>query len=306
MKAVKITNLCKKYRVGNIEQDALKNVNLEIEQGDFFALLGLNGAGKSTLIGCLTSLVQKTSGKIQFFDVDLDLEKELAKSFIGVVPQEFNLNIFEPVEYIVCNQAGYYGISKKEALKRSEGLLKELELWDKRRTPSGFLSGGMKRRLMIARALIHKPKILVLDEPTAGVDIELRKSLWVFLQKMNQSENITTILTTHYLEEAESTCNKIAIISQGKIIQNTHMKDFLSKVKSQVLIIDFEHTLKDDFKLDDFSFEKKTDNSIKIIVESNQSLNLLFEKLNSQNLQVKTLKNVSNKLEELFLRFVER
>ena len=226
-KALVIKNLKKRYSNGF---DALKGVDIEIEKGDFFALIGPNGAGKSTIIGIITSLVNKSSGKVEIFGVDIDKDFSLAKTFVGVVPQEFNFSIFETVEQIVIQQAGFYGISKEKALPRCEFLLKELGLYEKRYQKSITLSGGMKRRLMIARALIHSPKLLILDEPTAGVDIELRRSMWEFVKKLNREEKTTIILTTHYLEEAEELCKNIAIIDKGIILENTSMKSLLKKI----------------------------------------------------------------------------
>ena len=303
MKAIKIQNLSKKYKAQSIT--ALEKINLEIKEGDFFAFLGLNGAGKSTLINCLTGLIQKDSGKIYFLDTDIEEKPALAKSFIGVVPQEFNFNIFEPVQQIICNQAGYYGIDYQEAQERSEILLKELEIWDKRKSMSGNLSGGMKRRLMIARALIHNPKILILDEPTAGVDIELRQSLWGFLKKNNKEKNITIILTTHYLEEAESTCNRLAIIHRGKIIENSLMKDFLNRVDKRIFILNFKNHLDDSFHLSKINYKKIDKDTIEVTINNLKDIYLLFRKLSEKNLIIENITNKLNRLESLFLKSIE-
>lgn len=240
MNAIEITGLKKTY-AGKFE--ALKGVDLNVAEGDFFALLGPNGAGKSTLIGILASLVIKSAGEVKIIDADIDKDMARAKSYLGLVPQEFNLNIFEPPMQILVNQAGYYGISPAIAKKRAEKYLKDLGIWDKANTPTRMLSGGMKRRLMIARALIHEPKILILDEPTAGVDIELRKLIWTFLTELNQ-KGTTIILTTHYLEEAESLCRNIAIIDNGKIITHTAMKKLLSKLDQQTYVVDLAKAAK--------------------------------------------------------------
>ena len=232
--ALSIKNVKKVYDNGF---EALKGIDLHIEQGDFFALLGPNGAGKSTIIGIVSSLVNKTSGTVEIYGKDIDRELTLAKSYIGLVPQEFNFNVFEPIEEIVINQAGYYGIERKEAAKRTEKLLKQLSLWDKRHEMARNLSGGMKRRLMIARSLVHNPQLLILDEPTAGVDIEIRHTMWEFLKEINAA-GTTIILTTHYLEEAENLCKNIAIIESGKIVENTSMKNLLGKLNAETFIFD--------------------------------------------------------------------
>jgi ABC-2 type transport system ATP-binding protein len=255
--AIEITSLEKTYKGGF---QALKGINLTVEQGDFFALLGPNGAGKSTSIGVITSLVNKTAGKVKVFGHDIVNELELAKSYIGLVPQEFNFNQFEPLINILVNQAGYYGVSRKVALVRAEKYLKQLELWDKRNDAGRMLSGGMKRRLMIARALMHEPKMLILDEPTAGVDIEIRRGMWDFLKRLNK-EGITIILTTHYLEEAETLCRNIAIIDGGQIVENTSMKGLLAQLDTETFVFDLVPRI-EEIKLQDYDFNMLYDNTL--------------------------------------------
>ncbi len=301
MKALTISNLSKTYRNG---LQALNSVSLDVEQGDFFALLGPNGAGKSTTIGIITSLVTKTEGKVHVFDTDLDLDPEQAKSYIGLVPQEFNFNGFEQVKHILITQAGYYGMTAEQAEPRADELLHQLGLWQKRHSTARSLSGGMKRRLMIARALVHKPKLLILDEPTAGVDIELRRSMWTFLQKIN-AEGTTIILTTHYLEEAENLCRKIAIIDQGKIIENTDMKTLLNRLDKETFILDLKYPLPDEINLNNLHFDRVDDNTLEVELDRNESLNELFSLLSSQGIEVCSMKNKANRLEELFLSLVE-
>ncbi|MEC9411500.1 MAG: ABC transporter ATP-binding protein [Pseudomonadota bacterium] len=302
MKALSIKNLSKTYRNG---LHALKNINLDVEQGDFFALLGPNGAGKSTTIGVVTSLVTKTSGSIQVFDTDLDIDAEQAKSYIGLVPQEFNFNGFEQVKHILVAQAGYYGMPASEAGPRADELLKQLGLWEKRHTPSRSLSGGMKRRLMIARALVHNPRLLILDEPTAGVDIELRRSMWTFLRKIN-AEGTTIILTTHYLEEAESLCRNIAIIDKGQIIENTDMKSLLNRLDKETFVLDLKHSLQHPFELDGFDYHQIDNTTLEIEIHRGESLNTVFEQLTQKGIEVTSMKNKVNRLEELFLNLVEK
>lgn len=302
MKALSIKNLSKTYRNG---LHALKNINLDVEQGDFFALLGPNGAGKSTTIGVVTSLVTKTSGSIQVFDTDLDIDAEQAKSYIGLVPQEFNFNGFEQVKHILVAQAGYYGMPASEAEPRADELLKQLGLWEKRHTPSRSLSGGMKRRLMIARALVHNPRLLILDEPTAGVDIELRRSMWTFLRKIN-AEGTTIILTTHYLEEAESLCRNIAIIDKGQIIENTDMKSLLNRLDKETFVLDLKHSLTHPFELDGFDYHQIDNTTLEIEIHRGESLNTVFEQLSQKGIEVTSMKNKVNRLEELFLKLVEK
>jgi ABC-2 type transport system ATP-binding protein len=302
VKAESINNLTKTYKNGF---NALKGISLDVEQGDFFALLGPNGAGKSTTISVITSLVSKSSGTVTVFDTHLDDDPELAKSYIGLVPQEFNFNGFEQVKHILIAQAGYYGMSTKEAEPRADELLKQLGLWDKRHTPARSLSGGMKRRLMIARALVHEPKLLILDEPTAGVDIELRRSMWLFLEKINQ-QGTTIILTTHYLEEAENLCRNIAIIDQGNIIENTNMKSLLNRLDKETFIFYLNNTLPDDFNLPSIEFVIIDNSTIEIEIHRDMSLNVLFRVLSEQNIDIKSMKNKANRLEELFLTLVEK
>jgi ABC-2 type transport system ATP-binding protein len=302
VKALQIEHLTKTYRNGF---SALNGVSLSVQQGDFFALLGPNGAGKSTTIGVITSLVTKTSGSVSVFDIDIDRDSETAKSYIGLVPQEFNFNGFEKVKHILVTQAGFYGIAPKQAEVRADELLKQLGLWEKRDSTARSLSGGMKRRLMIARALVHDPKLLILDEPTAGVDIELRRSMWLFLEKIN-AQGTTIILTTHYLEEAENLCKNIAIIDGGKIIENTSMKSLLNRLDKETFILDIKDPLPADFSLTEMSFEKIDDNTLEVELKQGDGLNGLFTQLSQQNIKVCSLKNKANRLEELFLALVEK
>ncbi|MCX4193549.1 ABC transporter ATP-binding protein [Methylophaga sp. OBS1] len=300
MKALSINKLSKTYRNG---LQALKEVSLDIEQGDFFALLGPNGAGKTTTIGIITSLVTKTTGSVKVFDTDLDDDSEQAKSYIGLVPQEFNFNGFEQVKHILITQAGYYGMPAHEAEPRADELLKQLGLWEKRHTPSRSLSGGMKRRLMIARALVHNPRLLILDEPTAGVDIELRRSMWTFLRKINAA-GTTIILTTHYLEEAESLCRNIAIIDKGEIIENTDMKTLLNRLDKEAFILDLKYPLLNN-DLDKLDYTRLDDTTIEVEISRGESLNSVFEVLSRHGVEVVSMKNKANRLEELFLNLVE-
>ena len=299
--ALTISNLHKSYKSGT---KALNGIDLTVEQGDFFALLGPNGAGKSTTIGIISSLVNKTSGQVKVFDFDLDKDLEAAKSQLGLVPQEFNFNQFETVLQIVVNQAGYYGVPKALALVRAEKYLGQLGLWEKRNARSRELSGGMKRRLMIARALMHEPKLLILDEPTAGVDIELRRSMWEFLKEINQ-EGVTIILTTHYLEEAESLCRNIAIIDKGRIVENTSMKSLLSKLTKETFVLDFAAPQLD-FQLTGFVCRQLDPLTAEVDVEKNQGINAVFTELNQRNIQVLSMRNKANRLEELFVSLVEQ
>ena len=299
--ALTIKHLNKTY--GNGLQ-ALKDINLCVEQGDFFALLGPNGAGKSTTIGVVTSLVTKTAGRVQVFDADLDSQTELAKSYIGLVPQEFNFNGFEQVKHILLTQAGYYGLPAKEAEPRADALLKQLGLWEKRYTPSRSLSGGMKRRLMIARALVHNPKLLILDEPTAGVDIELRRSMWTFLRDINR-QGTTIILTTHYLEEAENLCRNIAIIDKGQIVENTDMKSLLNRLDKETFVLDLQQPLTDSSLLTGIEHHQVDSTTIEVELNRSDSLNGLFSILSERGIHVASMKNKVNRLEELFLKLVE-
>mgnify|MGYP000621400595 CR=1 FL=1 len=302
MKALSITNLTKTYNNGF---EALKEIQLNVEQGDFFALLGPNGAGKSTTIGVITSLVTKSSGHVSVFETDIDSDPELAKSYIGLVPQEFNFNGFEQVKHILVTQAGYYGMPAKQAGPRADELLHQLGLWEKRHTAARALSGGMKRRLMIARALVHKPKLLILDEPTAGVDIELRRSMWTFLENINE-QGTTIILTTHYLEEAENLCRNIAIIDQGKIIENTDMKSLLNRLDKETFILYLKASLPQDFVLTDINYQHIDDTTLEVEINRDEGLNTLFAQLNQQDVEVSSMKNKANRLEELFLSLVEK
>jgi len=301
VKALSINNLSKTYGNGF---KALEQISLDVEQGDFFALLGPNGAGKSTSIGVITSLITKTAGSVKVFDIDLDDDAELAKSYIGLVPQEFNFNGFEQVKHILVTQAGYYGMPAAEAEPRADELLKQLGLWEKRHNPSRALSGGMKRRLMIARALVHKPKLLILDEPTAGVDIELRRSMWTFLRRINK-EGTTIILTTHYLEEAENLCRNIAIIDKGKIVENTDMKSLLNRLDKETFVLDLKYPLVEDIELKGLDFHQVDNTTIEIEINRGDSLNSIFELLSQHGVEVVSMKNKVNRLEELFLTLVE-
>ncbi|MCT8332332.1 ABC transporter ATP-binding protein [Leptospira sp. 85282-16] len=295
--AIELEGLEKTYGSG---VKALRSINLKVESGDFFALLGPNGAGKSTTIGILSSLIGKTGGKVKIFGTDIDTNPDLAKTYLGIVPQEFNFGIFEAVEQILINQAGFYGIPYKEAKGKVEYYLEKLSLIDKRKSAAGQLSGGMKRRLMIARALVHDPKLLILDEPTAGVDIEIRRSMWEFLKELNQAGK-TIILTTHYLEEAESLCKNIAIIDKGEIVENTSMKKLLQRLDKETLIIDLKKSVKSKPMSKKFTWEWLDDHSLEVQLDKNDSVNQLFTELTKLKLDVLSLRNKSNRLEELFL-----
>ena len=298
--ALVIQDLRKVYASG---VEALRGIDLTVEEGDFYALLGPNGAGKSTTIGIVTSLVNKTSGKVKIFGYDLDTEMVRAKQRIGLVPQEFNFNPFETVQQIVVNQAGYYGVSRKEAMKRSEKYLKQSNLWEKRNERARMLSGGMKRRLMIARALMHEPKLLILDEPTAGVDIELRREMWAFLQELN-AQGTTIILTTHYLEEAEMLCRNIGIIQSGELIENTSMKHLLAKLQFETFIFDLAPYTQAPV-IEGYQSVFEDELTLAVEVERNQGVNHLFEQLSQQGIKVLSMRNKSNRLEELFLKITE-
>lgn len=300
MKALDIKGLRKTY-VGGTQ--ALKGVDLQVEAGDFFALLGPNGAGKSTTIGIISSLVNKSEGDVTIFGHSLDKELEAAKACIGLVPQEFNFNQFETLLQIVTNQAGFYGVPRSIALQRAEKYLKQLELWEKRDQPARNLSGGMKRRLMIARALMHEPKMLILDEPTAGVDIEIRRAMWGFLKEINES-GITIILTTHYLEEAEMLCRNIAIIDKGIIVENTSIKALLSTLNIETFILDLPGCTGDP-KLQGFEYRIMDNHTLEVDVPKENSLNNLFQQLNDKNIEIMSMRNKANRLEELFVRLVE-
>ena len=298
--ALEIEGLKKVY-AGGVE--ALRGIDLTVEEGDFYALLGPNGAGKSTTIGIVTSLVNKTSGKVKVFGYDLDTQLMQVKRQIGLVPQEFNFNPFETVQQIVVNQAGYYGVSRKEALERSEKYLKQSDLWEKREVRARMLSGGMKRRLMIARALMHEPKLLILDEPTAGVDIELRREMWTFLKELNAS-GTTIILTTHYLEEAEMLCRNIGIIQKGELIENTSMKSLLAKLQFETFILDLDSSDRQPV-ITGFDFEMIEDSTLAVEVGRDQGINEVFSQLTEQGIKVLSMRNKSNRLEELFLKITE-
>lgn len=297
--ALEIKSLEKTYKGGF---QALKGIDLTVEKGDFFALLGPNGAGKSTTIGVITSLVNKSQGQVKVFGHDIDTDLEKAKSFIGLVPQEFNFNQFEPLMNILVNQAGYYGVERKTAVKRAEKYLKQLELWDKRDDAARMLSGGMKRRLMIARALMHEPQILILDEPTAGVDIEVRRSMWDFLRELN-NQGITIILTTHYLEEAEMLCRNIAIINGGEIVENTSMKALLAQLDVETFVLDLSpHDKK--ITLTETNFRVIDNHTLEVDLNKSQDLNHIFQQLTEQNISVLSMRNKSNRLEALFVNLI--
>lgn len=302
MYALEIEQLRKTYAGGF---EALKGVSLNVEKGDFYALLGPNGAGKSTIIGIISSLVNKTSGKVKVFGYDIDTDLELAKQNLGLVPQEFNFNQFETVEQIVLQQAGYYGVKKSLAKQRAEKYLTKLDLWEKRSERARNLSGGMKRRLMIARALMHEPQLLILDEPTAGVDIELRRSMWEFLKEINAEQGITIILTTHYLEEAEMLCRNIGIINRGELIENTTMKSLLAKLDVETFILDIEGEGEIP-QLKGVSSQQLHNGSLEIEVEKTQGLNHVFSQLTESGIQVMSMRNKANRLEELFVNIVQQ
>src|SRR5690554_4413516 len=299
--ALSIRNLTKTYGDGF---QALKGISLEVQPGDFFALLGPNGAGKSTTIGIICSLLRKTSGAVEVFGINTDTHFSQAKMNIGVVPQEFNFSMFEKVVDIVIQQGGYYGIPAKLARERAEKYLKKLGLWDKRNTPARMLSGGMKRRLMIARALVHEPKLLILDEPTAGVDIELRRSMWSFLEDMNR-QGTTIILTTHYLEEAEALCRNIAIIDHGRIVRNTSKRELLQQLSLETFLLDTELALDTAPDLEGFSCRLDDEGVLEVDVHKGQALNDVFMQLEQQRVKVVSMRTKANRLEELFIRMVE-
>jgi ABC-2 type transport system ATP-binding protein len=303
MKALSIRGLRKVYKGG---LEALKGIDLDVNQGDFFALLGPNGAGKSTTIGIISSLVNKTAGRVSVFGYDLDTQLVELKRQIGLVPQEFNFNQFETVQQIVVNQAGYYGVPRDVAKQRSQQYLTQLGLWEKRNRPARTLSGGMKRRLMIARALLHEPKLLILDEPTAGVDIELRRSMWDYLEQINK-QGITIILTTHYLEEAESLCRNIAIIDRGAIIENTSIKRLLATLNMETFVFDLDpNTVKNAVTLQGFQWRQVEEHTLEVEVQKSKGLNSVFEQLSQQQIQVLSMRNKANRLEELFVNLVEQ
>ncbi len=295
--ALSIQGLSKTY--GN-KTVALDNISLQVKMGDFFALLGPNGAGKSTLIGIITSLVNKSAGNVQVMGYDIDTHFSQAKSKIGVVPQEFNFNSFEPLIEIVKSQAGYFGLNNRAALDAAENCLNKLGLWEKRKDTPRELSGGMKRRLMIARALVHDPELLILDEPTAGVDIKTRRNMWELMRKINGDGKVI-ILTTHYLEEAESLCRNIAIIDHGKIIVDTPMRNLLEKLKEESFILYLQHPISKSLHLDGYGYEVIDKKTLEVTLSKNKSLYELFNILNQQGIMILSIKNKSNRLEELFL-----
>jgi len=301
MPALTVTKLTKVYRNGH---ETLKGVDLTVEEGDFFALLGPNGAGKSTLIGIVSSLVNKTGGKVQVFGHDLDREPEAVKACLGLVPQEFNFNLFLPVVEVVLNQAGYYGIPRREARTRAEYYLRQLELWERRGSQMQTLSGGLKRRLMMARALVHRPRLLILDEPTAGVDIEIRRSMWTFLRELNAG-GTTIILTTHYLEEAESLCRNIAIINDGRIAEHVDMGALLGRLETETLVLDLRERPTRLPQLDGCVLTRLDDWTLEVEVSRDNSINRLFEALSRDGIEVVSLRNKRNRLEQLFLTLVE-
>ncbi len=301
MNALTIRNLSKTYDNGN---QALKGIDLNVEAGDFYALLGPNGAGKTTAIGIISSLVNKTAGDVEIFGHSIDTELEAAKSCLGLVPQEINLNLWDTVGNIVTNQAGYYGIGGKEARRRVEKYLRALRLWDRRDDIARTLSGGMKRRLMIARALVNEPRLLILDEPTAGVDIEIRRSMWEYLQEINAA-GTTIILTTHYLEEAESLCRHIGIIDEGRIIVDTKMSTVLRKLQHEVLILSLANAVREAPQLDGFNTKMLEDCELEVEKGPERDINDLFKQLDAHNIRVVSLRNKANRLEELFMRLVK-
>jgi len=301
MKALSFRQLVKTYKNG---VQALKGIDLDVEEGDFFALLGPNGAGKTTAIGIVTSLVNKTSGKVEVFGHDIDKEMEAAKSCIGLVPQEINFNQFETVATILVNEAGFYGIPRPIARQRIDKYLSKLQLIDKRNAVSRSLSGGMKRRLMIARALIHEPRLLILDEPTAGVDIEVRRSMWEFMQDINKA-GTTIILTTHYLEEAENLCRHVAIINKGQIVEHDRMGALLRKLQSEVFVFNSRQPIAAMPKLPGYQVTKVDDHTLEIEASKEQNLNDVFSALSTQGIEVLSMRNKTNRLEELFMRLVE-
>lgn len=302
MHALSVRGLVKTYKNG---VQALKGVDLDVEQGDFFALLGPNGAGKTTLIGIVTSLVNKTDGKVTVFGNDIDRDLEAAKACIGIVPQEFNFNMFETPETILVNQAGFYGIPRNVARERAEHYLKKLSLWEKRNSISRGLSGGMKRRLMIARALVHRPRLLILDEPTAGVDIEVRRSMWEFLREINE-QGTTIILTTHYLEEAETLCRNIAIIDGGNIVERDRMGSLLRRLKTEVFVFNLRNSIDTVPALDGYGVTLVDEHTIEIEVSKDQNLNDIFSRLSALGIEVLSMRNKVNRLEEIFMRLVDR
>lgn len=302
MHALEVNNLKKTYANG---VEALKGISLNVEEGDFFALLGPNGAGKSTLIGIISSLVNASSGDVKIFGTSVQQQRSKAMSYIGLVPQELNFNQFERPLEIIVNQAGYYGIDRKTAHQRAEKYLRQLQLWDRHDKISRLLSGGMKRRLMIARAMVNEPRLLILDEPTAGVDIEIRRSMWEFIRGINES-GTTVILTTHYLEEAEELCRNIAIIDHGEIIQNTDMKSLLGTLDIETFVLDLQEPLPALPQIEGMEFKLRDELTLEASIPKRKSLNALFAALDGSGVQVKSMRNKANRLEELFLRLVDK
>ena len=302
MEALTIKKLRKTYE-GKLE--ALKGIDLNVEEGDFFALLGPNGAGKTTTIGIISSLVNKTSGQVKILGIDIDQEHSLAKKNLGVVGQEINFNQFEKVGQIIRNQAGYHGLSYIQAKQNTEFFMKRLDIWDRRNEQARSLSGGMKRRVMVAKALVNRPKLLILDEPTAGVDIELRRSLWDFLQEINHELGTTIILTTHYLEEAERLCRNIAIIDKGDIIENTSMKSLLARLEKETFSMDLDIAIETVPIDKDFEFHLKDSKTLEVTVKKGQQLNEVFKTLSEQGIKVLSMRNETGRLEELFLSLVD-
>ena len=302
MHALQVNNLTKTYANG---VEALKGISLNVEEGDFFALLGPNGAGKSTLIGIISSLVNASSGEVRVFGTSVQQQRSIAMSHIGLVPQELNFNQFETPIEIIVNQAGYYGIGRKVAHERAEKYLRQLQLWDRHDKISRLLSGGMKRRLMIARAMVNQPRLLILDEPTAGVDIEIRRSMWEFIREINES-GTTVILTTHYLEEAEELCRNIAIIDHGKIAQNTDMKTLLGTLDVETFVLDIREPVTKVPQVDGIEFKIRDEFTLEASLPKQKSLNALFSALDSAGVKVMSMRNKANRLEELFLRMVDK
>ena len=301
MQALSVRGLVKTYANG---AQALQGIDLDVERGDFFALLGPNGAGKTTLIGILTSLVNKTAGTVSVFGADIDSQHELAKSYIGIVPQELNLNLFETLETVVVNQAGFYGIARNVAQQRAEQYLKQLSLWDRRNRLARTLSGGMKRRLMIARALMHRPRLLILDEPTAGVDIEIRRSMWDFLRELNE-QGTTIILTTHYLEEAEALCRNIAIINGGRIAARDSMQSLLRRLHSETFVLNLRQSVTRAPPIPGHIVELVDPHTLEVELTRDQNLNDVFAALSAASVQVLSMRNKVNRLEEIFMRMVD-
>ncbi len=301
MSALKIKNLTKTYANGF---QALKGIDLDVDIGGFYSLLGPNGAGKTTAIGAVCSLVEITSGSIEIFNHDITVNSEAAKKHLGVVPQEINFNTFDTPLNILVNQAGFYGIRRNIAMQRAKKYLGELKLWEKKDDIARSLSGGMKRRLMIARALMHEPQLLILDEPTAGVDIEIRRSMWQFLNDLN-NDGTTIILTTHYLEEAENLCRNVAIIDDGLIIEDTLMSDLLRQLKQETFVLNIEEKSMKDLNLAGYNFIVRDEKTLEVVVDSEHGINELFDLLNSQNIKVVSLRNKSNRLEELFMKLID-